>query len=468
MSEDGKLFVGGLNPHTNEQALEEQFSKYGQVTEVRVIKDRETSESRGFGFITFDNPEDAKDALQAMNGKCIDGRQIRVGHAEKKGSGRGGYGGGRGGGGYGNRSRRGGFWENGRNTCGGGGRYDQGDRDNYSGGYRSQSYSGYGSYGGRSYRDYDWKVAGFEMVELGDLRVTEVGMEGLVVVYVCTGASPSGQSIRRLIELFGPVEDVDGEFDSSPQNFIIPDFTPLLVEYEDNCMLVGQQASQGLPWPLDSSSSGLLDPSSLLLVLPASSDPALDSQAALLPLKLLLGLPLRLAVSLLARYQGRGVYPFAVNMSEDGKLFVGGLNIDTNEQALEEQFSKYGQVTEVRVIKDRETSESRGFGFITFDNPEDAKDALQAMNGKCIDGRQIRVGHAEKKGSGRGGYGGGRGGGGYGNRSRRGGFWENGRSAYGGGGRYDQGDRDNYSGGYRSQSYSGYGSYGGRSYRDYD
>lgn len=156
-------------------------------------------------------------------------------------------------------------------------------------------------------------------------------------------------------------------------------------------------------------------------------------------------------------------------MSDEGKLFVGGLNVDTDEQALEEQFSKYGQISEVRVIKDRETSVSRGFGFITFDNPEDAKDALQAMNGKQLDGRQIRVGHAEKKSGNRGGYNRG-GGGGYGSRRRGtggGGYWDSERSSYGGGGggRYEQQDRDSYSGGYRSQSSSGY--FGGR-YRDYE
>lgn len=152
---------------------------------------------------------------------------------------------------------------------------------------------------------------------------------------------------------------------------------------------------------------------------------------------------------------------------DDGKLFVGGLNFETDEQALEEQFSKYGQITEVRVIKDRETMTSRGFAFITFDNPEDAKDALQAMNGKSIDGRQIRVGHAEKKTGGSRGYnrGGGGGGGGYGGRRRSSNYWDD-RSGYGGGGRYDQSERDSYSGGYRNQS--SYNNYGGRPYRDYD
>ncbi|KPP58562.1 hypothetical protein Z043_123600 [Scleropages formosus] len=103
-------------------------------------------------------------------------------------------------------------------------------------------------------------------------------------------------------------------------------------------------------------------------------------------------------------------------MSDEGKLFVGGLSFDTNEQSLEEAFSKYGSIAKVDVIRDRETQRSRGFGFVTFENPDDAKDAMAAMNGKSVDGRMIRVDEAGKSGgrSGggfRGGAAGGRGGG---------------------------------------------------------
>lgn len=86
----------------------------------------------------------------------------------------------------------------------------------------------------------------------------------------------------------------------------------------------------------------------------------------------------------------------AAMASDEGKLFVGGLSFDTNEQALEQVFSKYGQISEVVVVKDRETQRSRGFGFVTFENIDDAKDAMMAMNGKSVDGRQIRVDQAGK------------------------------------------------------------------------
>nr|XP_046157106.1 cold-inducible RNA-binding protein B-like isoform X1 [Oncorhynchus gorbuscha] len=149
-------------------------------------------------------------------------------------------------------------------------------------------------------------------------------------------------------------------------------------------------------------------------------------------------------------------------MSDEGKLFVGGLSFDTNEQSLEDVFSKYGQISEVVVIKDRETQRSRGFGFVTFENPDEAKDAMLAMNGKSLDGRQIRVDQAGKSGGGgrsgggsRGGSSGGRGGGG-------GGYFRGGRGG-GGGGRggrgFSRGGGERGYGGGRYDNRSG-GSYG--------
>ncbi|XP_075467562.1 cold-inducible RNA-binding protein B-like [Ascaphus truei] len=158
--------------------------------------------------------------------------------------------------------------------------------------------------------------------------------------------------------------------------------------------------------------------------------------------------------------------------SDDGKLFVGGLSFDTDEQNLEQVFCKYGQISEVVVVKDRETKRSRGFGFVTFENPEDAKDAMEAMNGKSVDGRQIRVDQAGKSsGDRRGGYRGGssggrgffRGGRGGGERGYGSSRFDN-RSSGGYGGGSSGGSRDYYGSG-RSQG--GYGDRsGGGSYRE--
>ncbi|XP_054465234.1 LOW QUALITY PROTEIN: cold-inducible RNA-binding protein B-like [Anoplopoma fimbria] len=177
MSDEGKLFIGGLSFETNEESLAAAFGKYGTIEKVDVIRDRETEKSRGFGFVKYDNAEDAKDAMDGMNGQTLDGRTIRVDEAGKGGrsgnfSGgsrgtRGGYGGGGGRGGgyngdrsygdrsYGDRSshsegRFGGSQY--RNSGGGGG----GGGGGYSSYRDNRGQGGYSDRGASSYRDgYD-------------------------------------------------------------------------------------------------------------------------------------------------------------------------------------------------------------------------------------------------------------------------------------------------------------------------
>lgn len=102
-----KLFVGGLAWKTTDDALRGAFDKFGEIVEAKVIMDRETGRSRGFGFVTFADDAAANQAIAEMNGKQLDGRAIQVNQAEERaprGGGGGGGGGGRsGGGGYGGR-----------------------------------------------------------------------------------------------------------------------------------------------------------------------------------------------------------------------------------------------------------------------------------------------------------------------------------------------------------------------------
>ena len=88
------------------------------------------------------------------------------------------------------------------------------------------------------------------------------------------------------------------------------------------------------------------------------------------------------------------------------KLFVGGLSWDTTDQSLSAAFERFGPVSEAKVITDRDTGRSRGFGFVTFDAPADADAAMAEMNGAEIDGRSVRVDHAQAKQRGGGGGGG--------------------------------------------------------------
>ena len=104
-----KAFVGGLAWGTTSDSMRAAFAACGAITECKVVDDRETGKSRGFGFVTFADEAGLKKAIETMNGAMLDGRAIRVNEAENKprssGGGGGGYGGGGGGGGS-----RGGRW----------------------------------------------------------------------------------------------------------------------------------------------------------------------------------------------------------------------------------------------------------------------------------------------------------------------------------------------------------------------
>ena len=97
-----KLYVGGLPYSTTEQQLSELFSQQGSVTSAKVITDKFTGQSRGFGFVEMSTEEEAQKAISALNGTQLDGRTMTVNEAkpqEKRTGGGGGFGGGGGGGG---------------------------------------------------------------------------------------------------------------------------------------------------------------------------------------------------------------------------------------------------------------------------------------------------------------------------------------------------------------------------------
>ena len=105
------------------------------------------------------------------------------------------------------------------------------------------------------------------------------------------------------------------------------------------------------------------------------------------------------------------------------KIYVGNLNYDTTEDALQTLFAQHGEVEEVHMPADRATGRPRGFAFITMPNAEQAQAAIAALNGSDLDGRALNVSEARPRseggGGGRGGGGGGRGRGGGGGGGRR-------------------------------------------------
>jgi len=147
------------------------------------------------------------------------------------------------------------------------------------------------------------------------------------------------------------------------------------------------------------------------------------------------------------------------------KLYVGNLAYSVRDDSLQQAFSQFGSVTSAKVMMDRDTGRSKGFGFVEMASDAEAQAAINGMNGQPLEGRSIVVNEArpreERPGGGgggfRGSYGGGGGGGGYGGggggggRGGYGGGGGGGRSPYGGGGSRNGGGgggRGGYGGGY--------------------
>ncbi len=123
-------------------------------------------------------------------------------------------------------------------------------------------------------------------------------------------------------------------------------------------------------------------------------------------------------------------------------LFVAGLPYDVDNQELQQIFEEYGTVTSAKVILDKETQKSRGFGFVEMSDSAEAQKAIAGLNGAQLDGKTLAVKEAEDRrsgGGGGGGYKGGGGGGGYKGGGGGGGY----KGGSGGGGGYNK-DRNRY------------------------
>jgi cold-inducible RNA-binding protein len=152
-----KLYVGNLAYSVRDDSLQQAFAQYGNVTSAKVMMDRETGRSKGFGFVEMGSDAEAQAAINGMNGQSLEGRAVVVNEARPReerpggfgggGGGRGGYGGG--GGGYGGGGGGGGYGGGGSGGGGyGGSGGGGGGRSPYGGGGRSPYGAGRGGYGG--------------------------------------------------------------------------------------------------------------------------------------------------------------------------------------------------------------------------------------------------------------------------------------------------------------------------------
>ncbi|MED5620891.1 RNA recognition motif domain-containing protein [Ideonella sp. BN130291] len=158
-----KLYVGNLAYSVRDESLQQAFGQFGVVTSAKVMMDRDTGRSKGFGFVEMGSDAEAQAAINGMNGQALEGRAIVVNEArprEERPGGFGGGGGGRsgGGGGYGGGGGGYGGGGGGGRSGGGGGGYGGGGggggRSPYGSGGRSGGGGSGGGYGGGSRGGY--------------------------------------------------------------------------------------------------------------------------------------------------------------------------------------------------------------------------------------------------------------------------------------------------------------------------
>jgi RNA recognition motif-containing protein len=152
------------------------------------------------------------------------------------------------------------------------------------------------------------------------------------------------------------------------------------------------------------------------------------------------------------------------------KLYVGNLAYSIRDDDLQQAFAQFGTVSSAKVMMDRDTGRSKGFGFVEMGSDAEAQSAINGMNGQALDGRALVVNEARPREERPGGFGGGGGGGrsggfggGGGSRSGGGGggYGGGGGGGYGGGGGGRSGGGGGYGGGGGGRSGGGYGGGGG-------
>jgi hypothetical protein len=149
------------------------------------------------------------------------------------------------------------------------------------------------------------------------------------------------------------------------------------------------------------------------------------------------------------------------------KLYVGNLAYSVRDEDLQQAFAQFGNVSSAKVMMDRDTGRSKGFGFVEMGTDAEAQSAISGMNGQALDGRALVVNEARPREERPGGFGGGGrpggGGGGFGGGGRSGGgggFGGGGGGGYGGGGGGRSGGGGGYGGGGGGRSGGGGGGYG--------
>jgi polyadenylate-binding protein len=346
--QSGSLYVGDLLPEVTEHMLFEIFQSVGPVSSVKICRDKDTSQSLGYGYVNFHNVADAERALDTMNFTTIRGKACRIMWVEK----------------------------------------DKSVRENGVGNIFIKNldisidhktlYDTFSMFGNikscKVATDGDSNSLGYGFVHYVDPASAKAAIEkinGMVIAEKKVEVVP-----------YKPKSERDGSTDNAFTNIFVKNF-PLSVEDSDlekMCEEFGEVLSLAIPKNPDGSKKGFL------FCNYTTHD---NASAAITNLH---GKEVQGHVLTAAQHKTKAQRKQELRaLPSDVNLYVKNLTPEIDDAGLKELFSEFGTIKSAKVMLDNVTHLSRGFGFVVFETNEAASKAMADMNGKLVQGKELYV-----------------------------------------------------------------------------
>jgi len=354
----GTLYVGGLDPTVIDTHLFEVFSAVGPVSSARVCRDRDTSKSLGYGYVNFQSVADAKRVLDTMNFTMIKGKPCRL------------------------------MWK----------QRDSTDRENGLGNIFVKNldqsidnktlFDTFSMFGAiRSCKvaaDKDGNSLGYGFVHYGDEASAEVAISKI------NGMMINEKKVE--VTKYIPQKERTNAAEVNFTNIYVKNFGPEQSEVELKELLLkfGEIETYMVPKSKDGTQNKGYAFCNFK-----------EHEAAVKCVEELNGTDLNGHTIIAQKYKSKKErskeFETITGGSLNINLFVKNLDPSVDDEALRELFAGFGEIKSHKVMKHRSTHESRGFGFVCFENEADASKAMAEMNGCNIAGKEIYVGLAQKK-----------------------------------------------------------------------
>jgi polyadenylate-binding protein len=365
------LYVGDLNADVNENMLFEIFNAIGPVTSIRVCRDTVTRRSLGYAYVNFANPADADSAIKQLNFSDIKGRPCRIMISQRdpglRKSGTGNI-----------------FVHNLEKTIDNQQLYD--------------TFADFGRILSSKVQNKDGKSLGYGFVHF------EKDESAAKAISTINGMEINGQIVK--VELFKPLAERDTGKKSTFTNVYVKNLPASFTTEQLHAMFAPHGEIANVFISVDeqgkSKMFGFVNfarPEDAAVACEALNNVEVEDTTDKTMKKLWVGRALKKS-----ERERQLRESWDQKRQERQKLYVPGTNLyvknladDVDDEALRAEFSKFGQIASAKVMRDRESSRLRGFGFVSFATPEEATRAVTEMNGKLLRGKPLYVALAQRR-----------------------------------------------------------------------